>query len=118
MLMIKALDNLSKGSFANNFNQLIPVSYMVSFLYSVVALLIVEAVVYESFQLRGLDLFFVGAQIIKLFVLIDLCLLESSQEVVAYLLVLLCCFNADGQVKLLSGGDRACFVADCELLSF
>ena len=78
MLVIKAFYNLSKGSFPNNLNQLIPVGNMVSFLYSVVALLIVKAVVYESFQLRGLDLIIVGAQIKKLIVLVDLCLLEGG----------------------------------------
>lgn len=71
MLVIEALDDLSEGSLADDFDQLEAVRDVVAFLDSIVALLIVVAVVYEALHVRRFDLLVVLAKVVQLLVVID-----------------------------------------------
>lgn len=53
--MIQALDHLPKRTFANDFNQLEPISNVVTLLDAIVTLLVIVAIVYKSLLVRGLE---------------------------------------------------------------
>jgi len=57
--MVETLNNLTKCTFTNNFNQLKSESNVISLLNPVVALLIIEAIVNQSFHVARLYLVFV-----------------------------------------------------------
>ena len=59
MLMVETLNNLTKCTFTNNFNQLKSEGNVISLLNPVVALLIIEAIVDQSFHVARLYLVFV-----------------------------------------------------------
>ena len=49
--MIETFDDLTKGAFSYNFDQLEPISDMVSFLYPVITLFVVKAIIDKSLEL-------------------------------------------------------------------
>ena len=71
VLVIETLDDLSKGSLANDLDELEAVSNVVAFLDTVVALLIVVAVVHEALHVRRLDLLVILTEVVQLLVIFD-----------------------------------------------
>jgi len=76
VLVIQTLDDLAKRSFTDNFYQLEPIRDVVAFLNSVIAFLVIKAIVDEPLQLGGFDFVFVFTHIIDLIEFIDFCFLE------------------------------------------
>lgn len=83
VLVVKALDDLAKGAFTDDLDQLEPESDVVTLLNSVVAFLIIKAVVYQSLHVAGLDLVLVLTHVEQLFILLDLCLFEICQILIS-----------------------------------
>jgi len=78
VLVIQTLDDLAKRSFTDNFYQLEPIRDVVAFLNSVIAFLVIKAIVDEPLQLGGFDFVFVFTHIIDLIEFIDFCFLKIS----------------------------------------
>ena len=53
--MIQALDHLPKGTLADDFNQLEPISNVITLLDAVITLLVIVAIVYKSLLVRGFE---------------------------------------------------------------
>ena len=86
--MIQAFDDLAERSFANDLDQLEPESNVITFLYAVVALFVVKAVVYQSLHITGLDFVLVFAHIEKLLVFLYLGFFEICQILISNVIYL------------------------------
>lgn len=107
VLVVQALDDLSKGTLADDLNQLEPEGYVVSFLYTIIAFLVVEAIVDKPLHIARLNLELVLAKVVELVVLIDLCGLELGEVLLLYLFGFgLCGLNGKVDVQVRSVIDR------------
>ena len=88
MLVIKAFDNLAESALTDDLDELEAVGDVVSFLYSVVALLVVKTVVHESLELSGPDFASVLGQKVKLLVFVDLGTLKVREVLLSHPLAL------------------------------
>ena len=110
VLVIKAFDHLAEGALTDDLDQLEAVSDMVSLLNTVVALLVVEAVVDESLELRRPDFAGILRKKVELVVFVDLGPLKVGQVLLGHPL-LLGDGGIDGKLEALPSG-----IIDCELV--
>ena len=86
--MIETFNNLTECPFANALYQLESESNMITFLYSVVPLLVIKAVIYQSLHIAGLDFVFVFAHIKELLVFLYLCFFEIREILISNVICL------------------------------
>ena len=84
MLVIKAFDYLTECAFSNDFNKLVPICNMITFLNAIVSFFVVETIVYKSFQFAWLDFSLIITHEVYLFILFDFSFFKISQEFLAY----------------------------------
>ena len=90
MLVVHALDDLAKSSFADDFDELVSVGDVVILLDLVVPLFIIESVVYQSFELRWLYLRGVVAQVVNVLVFLDFVLFKVCEVLLRHWLLESC----------------------------
>ena len=89
MLMVQALNNLPKGSLPNNLYELESVSYVVAFLHSIIALLVIISIINKSLLVRGFEFELILAEEEDLLVLIHFSDFLTCKILLQYFLVLL-----------------------------
>ena len=89
MLMVQALNNLTKGSLPNNLDELESVSNVVAFLNSIITLLVIISIINKSFLVRGFEFELIFAEEEDLLVLIHFSDFLACKILLQYFLVLL-----------------------------
>lgn len=81
-LVVQAANHITEGTLAYYLFNFVAVADLITALKSVVALIIVKTVVYESFQLCRLVLFILGRQEPNLLIFLDFCTLKCRQQLI------------------------------------